>query len=718
VSVANLSSDRDKVLDATDLVALVGEHVALKPKGREHVGLCPFHDDRSPSMAVVTHKGGAFYKCFACGAGGNAIDFVMNFHKMGFGDALRYLAGRAGIELQQRQERDRDDGGLRKDDLYRANQLALKMYRRLLADPAEGAAARRVLEERRIAPASIEAFQIGYAPDRRDAIEDALQRATRHLRSTGAGLRDGPPSIEAFLAAGVVREGKHGRADLLRHRIVFPICDELGRPIAFGGRKIRDEDEPKYLNSPESPIFHKGRSLYGIHLAKQAIVKERTAIVTEGYTDVIACHAAGITNVVATLGTALTKEHARLLRRLCDTVILLFDGDAAGMRAADRGVEVFFAETIDVKVCTLPDDLDPDELLRLPNGADRFRAAMHASVDALAYLVGRFRSDYLGRTGMSGRQQALEALLRKLGELGFGALSGVRRQFVLASLATLTGLREQDLEQAFKAARPPERRLQPAVTAEAKSDEPSERNLEPFGGEPPAIDEDDGEIGRARREAERTLLALLLDHPDAWKDSFEVADLDAPPTAPKIALQLPEAVVPGWFRVGLHRSLYRTWHEIAESGRTPTLQRVLAELADQRLKGLASDLYVLGEQLRGKDDVATGRSVPELLRERLQGAISDLERLERRERDRAFDSSTHRFSPQPPPIAQTLVDAPPDSTPIACPTSTTDQNERSTPAAPASGRTTSNAAAAFEERLRLLRERGADPTRIPRPTRR
>ena len=161
------NSDRDRVLDATDLIGLVGEHVALRPKGREHIGLCPFHDDRSPSFAVVSHKGTPFYKCFACGVGGNAIDFVMNFHKMSFIDALKLLAARAGIELTQRSEREHRDGEIGKDDLYRANLLALKLYRRLLNDPVEGAVAREVVAKRRIAPAMVEAFQLGYAPDRR-----------------------------------------------------------------------------------------------------------------------------------------------------------------------------------------------------------------------------------------------------------------------------------------------------------------------------------------------------------------------------------------------------------------------------------------------------------------------------------------------------------------------------------------------------------------------
>ncbi|MFO0828511.1 MAG: DNA primase [Phycisphaerales bacterium] len=676
------TSDRDRVLSATDLVALVSEHVALKPKGREHVGLCPFHDDRSPSLSVVTHKGDGFYKCFACGAAGNAIDFVMNFHKMTFGEALRHLAGRAGIELTDRFERRERDGAPRKDDLQRANAIALRFYRRMLVDD-EGEVARLAIEERRIAPAMIEAFQLGYAPDRRDALPAALKRLESHAAQGGG--REAPPPIEAFLAAGLIRDGRNGRADLLRHRIVFPIFDELGRAIAFGGRKIRAEDEPKYINSPESPLFHKSKSLYGIHLAKQSIIKSRVAVVTEGYTDVIACHEAGITNVVATLGTALTVEHARVLRRLCDTVILLFDGDAAGMKAADRGVEVFFSEPIDVKVCTLPDDLDPDELLRLPGGVDRFRAALAGATDALAYLVERFRAEYRARSGLSGRQQSLEALLGRLAELGFGSVSGVRKRFVIASLAHLTGVSEREIEAAMPAARPrrPEPRREgtsPAPDDASRLGSPTlnrDDQGRPLGAIPPGTgddhDADDPNtacgpastpIPRARRLAERGLLGLLLASPDLVHESVELEFEGEVATLP-----MTEALAPDRFHDQDLAEVYRTWRHCVDGGSVPSLARLLAELESPNLKGLASDLYLDGERRRGK--------VARETLEHLRTAFADLERLDQRS----------RFSADSP------------------------DSDRS----PASPRSLDLAAA--QDRLSQLRQRGLDATVVPRSLR-
>jgi len=297
------NSDRDRVLDATDMVALVGEHVQLRPKGREHVGICPFHDDRAPSMTVVTHKGAGFYKCFSCGAAGNAIDFMMNYHKMEFIDALRALAERAGIELQQTRREDGATGNRRA--LLRANAIAANYFRKALAHAEAGAAANAALERRGISAEMRERFQLGAAPDGWDGFVRHIDRLRAH--SAGSRGDDAVPELDAFRAAGLVRDGRQGPIDGFRNRVIFPICDEMGQPIAFGARQINPEDQPKYLNSPESGVFHKGRGLYGIHLAKKSIIDARTAVICEGYTDVIACHAAGVTNVVATLGTALTR---------------------------------------------------------------------------------------------------------------------------------------------------------------------------------------------------------------------------------------------------------------------------------------------------------------------------------------------------------------------------------------------------------------------------
>jgi DNA primase len=305
-------SDIDRVRDATDLVRLIGEHVPLKPRGREHVGLCPFHDDHSPSMAVVTHKGNAFYKCHACGAGGDAFDFVQNYHKMDFAEALRFLADRAGITLTPRPspgqrsasgEADEHDGRtVARSSIREANAFAAAFFRKVLQHPEAGSVGRELIDKRGISAEMAEQFMLGYAPDSWDKLLATITRK---------GM-----SVEPFAAAGLLKPRKTGDGfyDAFRHRLIFPITSEVGQPIAFGARAIKADDEPKYLNSAESSVFQKSRTLYGLHQAKRSIIDSRTAVITEGYTDVIACHQAGFTNVVGTLGTALTREHARLSR--------------------------------------------------------------------------------------------------------------------------------------------------------------------------------------------------------------------------------------------------------------------------------------------------------------------------------------------------------------------------------------------------------------------
>lgn len=597
------NSDRDRVLDATDLVALVGEHVQLRPKGREHVGLCPFHDDRTPSMSVVTHKGNGFYKCFSCGAAGNAIDFMMNYHKMEFIDALRALAERAGIELRQARPEDVAGGG--RKALLRANAVAANFFRKALAHEEAGAPARAALDARGIPAAMRERFQLGAAPDAWDSFVRHLDR----LRAHHAGSRgdDAVPDMDAFRAAGLLRDGRQGPIDGFRNRVIFPICDEMGQPIAFGARQIDKEDQPKYLNSPESGVFHKGRGLYGIHLAKKSIIDTKTAVICEGYTDVIACHGAGVTNAVATLGTALTRDHARVLKRMAERVVLLFDGDAAGQKAADRAIEVFFAEPIDVRICTLPDDLDPDELLRQPGGRERFDAALAASEDALQHFVRRFRQDFRGASGLSAQQQRIEAVLARLVELGFRQMPGLRRTLVMSSLSAITGLAERELEAALEAVRAPAARAAPDGR---EGDAPVERprpSLEEQGFSAPQA--------RARREAERDLVALLLAHPEFGRDRVLLDDGSALPVS--------EIATPEAFLDPECRAVVDAIHPWLEEGRPFAIGDALAEIRWDAAKSRAADLVLVGERRCTSENTRKAT---------LQAAVDAFERIRRSRR--------------------------------------------------------------------------------------
>jgi DNA primase len=630
MSSGPLSSDRDRVLAATDILSLIGEVVALRPKGREHVGLCPFHDDRSPSMAVVTHKAGnggtGFYKCFACGAAGNAIDFVINYHRMEFPEALRFLAARANIELtpwQGAQARQRSDGEPTRDDILRANALAERFFRRVFADAEAGLKARTEAQRRGFGPETIEEFGIGAAPARMDALVEGVRRA---LKSAGS---DYPP-FEAFVAAGVVRPARSGgHIDLLRDRLVFPICDDLGRPIAFGGRKLDPEQEPKYLNSPESPVFHKSKALYGMHRAKRPIVEAKCAIITEGYTDVIACHRAGFRNAVATLGTALTREHARILRRMADTVVLLFDGDEAGQKAADRALEVFFSEAIDIKICVLPDGLDPDDLLRQEGGAERFQRALDRSADALSFVASRIRRQLEGR-GISGRQQWVEQTVAKFVDLGLNAMSGVRRQLVLHTLADLFDLPVVEIDRFAKSMRA---RPLPGVasgSAEISSGamgSGANSIVEVTAAMPSSgLSIGSAARARARKVAERRLLGLLCCDP-------ALASL-AVPVEGAGTLPISEAIAPNEFADPGHAAIFAAIRDAAEAARVLNFEGLIGEIADPAFKRLASDLYLFGTDIM-RSASGVGASQQRSATEEVLVSWSDLENLERRERFRS-----------------------------------------------------------------------------------
>jgi DNA primase len=582
-------SDRDRVLESTDLVALVGEHVALKPKGREHVGLCPFHDDRSPSMAVVTHKGNAFYKCFACGAAGNAIDFVMEFHKMAFPEALRHLAARAGIQLRNIREDGPKDPATSREALRAAMAAANRFYRKCLADERLGAMAREHVQRRGLAPEAVAQFELGASPDGWDHLVKHMERLVAHAAGAGEPLHR-----ESFEALGLVRPGQRGPIDGFRGRLMFPIHDELGNCIAFGARALKDGDEPKYLNSPDSPLFSKGRTLYALHHARRAIIEAKHALIVEGYVDALALHAAGVHNVVATLGTALTKEHARTLQRMAERITLVFDPDTAGERAADRAVETFLAVPVDVRIARLPDGLDADELLAREGGRGAFDAAIDAGEDALAWMVRRFRADLRGADGMSGRQQRLQGLLQKLGELGFRSIDPLRRRFVLNALSEMVQVPAETLERSMPL---------PRTAAPVTSDTASETAPEAEPAAPATPRQ------RARLVAERNFLAAVLGLTERSDLRVRVGDADALPLA--------EAFSDEHFDHPEHRALWTLIAARLESGKSFRVQDIVADTGVPTLKLLAGELYETGSRRMESAD-----GLPAL-----QAAAADLDRI-------------------------------------------------------------------------------------------
>lgn len=335
----------DRIRQLSDIVEVVGQVVSLSRSGSHYAGLCPFHKERTPSFKVFPESQN--FHCFGCGEGGSVFDFLMKTEGLSFPEAVRVLADRAGVEVPDaRRDPDRDRETA---EIGETLELAARFYVAQLGS-GPGRAAREYLAGRGLAASAIERFRIGYAPDAWDGLLTAL---TRH--------RDGAALERAGLA--IRRRSGDGHYDRFRDRLVFPIVSPSGRVIGFGGRALGDT-EPKYLNSPETRVYHKSRVLYGLREARHAIRRERHVLVVEGYMDVIALNQAGVENAVATCGTSLTAEHASMLARYAPEVVILFDGDAAGVRAALKAFETVLPTGVLVRTVTLPEGADPDDLVR------------------------------------------------------------------------------------------------------------------------------------------------------------------------------------------------------------------------------------------------------------------------------------------------------------------------------------------------------------------
>jgi len=356
-----------EVRDRVDIVELIGRHLTLKKSGRNHVGLCPFHSEKTPSFNANSDR--QSYYCFGCHEGGNAFTFLMHVENLTFPEAVRTLARECGIEVPESSGGGRSNTEL----LYRANEVAQARYRQALLVPGNPALA--YLEARGLAAGAVEKFQLGYAPDSWDAVAHAL--------------RDEGISPEIGARVGLLAERRSGgHYDRLRDRVSFPICDVRGRVIGFGGRAISPEQEPKYLNTPESPIFRKRAAFYGFPDALGPIRSAARAVVVEGYFDRIALDLAGVSNAVATCGTALTPDHVRDLRRRTGEVVLLFDGDEAGRRALEKALQLLLPEGLRVRAAVLPAGDDPDSF-SVREGAEALRALVDSASPAIETVIAR-----------------------------------------------------------------------------------------------------------------------------------------------------------------------------------------------------------------------------------------------------------------------------------------------------------------------------------------
>ncbi|CAN5743156.1 hypothetical protein BH23PLA1_BH23PLA1_34310 [soil metagenome] len=370
---------------ALDIVSLVGDYLPLHRAGSKYKALCPFHDDHHPSLELNTER--QSFKCWSCGAGGDVFDFVMNYERVEFPEAVRMLAERAGVVLEAdlpgnspgRPSR----AGVSKTELLAVNAWAEGVFAEALGRSAE---ARAYLQRRGLSAESVARFRLGYAPEGRDWLLTQGRRA---------GFDADLLEVAGLVGRGPDRTG--APRDRFRGRLMFPIHDVRGRTIAFGGRILPETERKwveagrgvaKYLNTPETLLFQKRRTLYATDLARTVARQEGWVGVVEGYTDVIAAHQVGLSNVVGTLGTALGDDHVPSLRRLAECVVLVFDGDEAGQKAADRGLELFLGNEIDAKVLALPEGVDPCDFL-LSQGADAFRALLDRAADPLAFVLDR-----------------------------------------------------------------------------------------------------------------------------------------------------------------------------------------------------------------------------------------------------------------------------------------------------------------------------------------
>lgn len=343
----------DKIMDAVNIVDVVGEFVNLRKSGVNYKGLCPFHDDKTPSFMVSPAR--QICKCFSCGEGGNAVNFLMKHEQITYPEALRWLAKKYNIDIQERELTDDEKREQsERESMFVVNEWACQYFHEILLNDVDGQAiGKQYFRSRGIRDDIINKFQLGFALTKRDALANEAHRK---------GFKE-----EFLLSTGLCIRNEHGVYDRFAGRAIFPWMNVSGKVVAFGGRKLDAATkgvQQKYVNSPDSEIYHKERELYGIYQAKKAIVKEDCVYMVEGYTDVIAMHQCGLENVVANSGTALSIHQIKLLRRFTQNIVLLYDGDEAGIHAAMRGTDMLLAEAMNIKVLLLPDGDDPDSFSR------------------------------------------------------------------------------------------------------------------------------------------------------------------------------------------------------------------------------------------------------------------------------------------------------------------------------------------------------------------
>lgn len=389
-----------RILDTADIVEVVSDFVSLKRRGANYVGLCPFHSDRSPSFYVSKSKG--ICKCFSCGKGGSAVGFIMEHEQLSYGEALRWLAGKYGIEIKERElSAEEEQAQTERESMLAVNDFALNHFEHNIHSTADGRdIGLAYFRERGISDRSIERFHLGYALEERDALYNAATAkgySEKYLVETGL----------------CTRSERGGIYDRFRGRVIFPIFGLSGKVLAFGGRTLRKTKEiAKYVNSPESVIYHKSDVLYGLYQAKKAIVDHDRCLLVEGYMDVISMHQAGIEYVVASSGTALTDGQIRLIRRFTQNVTVIYDSDAAGIKASLRGIDMLLAEGLNIKVLQLPEGEDPDSFSQSHSATEVERYIKDHQTDFIRFKISILLPDTEGDP--VGRSKVITDIVRSI----------------------------------------------------------------------------------------------------------------------------------------------------------------------------------------------------------------------------------------------------------------------------------------------------------------
>ncbi len=530
-----------QVKEANDIVEVVGAYVTLRPAGPTFKGLCPFHDDHRPSFDVDPRR--QRYRCWSCGKYGDVLNFVQEHERVDFREALELLARRAGIRLEKGADDPQQRGRAAMLDVVR---WAADEYHQCLLDAPFADAARSYLGERRLTGDTVRKFGLGFAPAHGEWL---VQRAAK------AGI-----DREVLVQVGLIAPWReeNGWYDRFRDRVMFPIRDTVGRPVGFGGRILPSsplaERGPKYYNSSETPLFSKSEQLYGLYQALQATRSPEFLAVVEGYTDVLMAHQAGIPNVVATMGTALNARHVRHLRRFVPRVVLVFDADAGGITGADRALEIFATQNMDLAVATLPLGLDPCDLL-VQEGPEAFRAALANRADALDFKLNQVLSGESAQ-GVEGKRRAVDAVL------GVIALAGempsqegaIKQELIVTRIAQRLALKEETVWARLKELR------QKRQEGDAKRRPPEEVSDRGSAPAPPR---------------EKQLLELLLADPEL---------------VPIAAAELPAEEVghPGL------RKLLEGLYGLYKEGEPPDLDQLRARLDSPRLAEAALRMQEVG----------------------------------------------------------------------------------------------------------------------------